>query len=82
MNLRVVTADMDVFAPEGRFDRIISIEMFEQVMNWRKLMTRVRSWLAPEGRSFMHIVAHRSGSMCSTGPIARTGSRSMSSRAG
>jgi cyclopropane-fatty-acyl-phospholipid synthase len=62
MNLRVVTADMNVFAPEGRFDRIISIEMFEQVMNWRKLMTRVRSWLAPEGRFFMHIVAHRSGS--------------------
>ncbi|SEN92129.1 cyclopropane-fatty-acyl-phospholipid synthase family protein [Bradyrhizobium sp. OK095] len=62
LNLRVVTADMNVFAPEGQFDRIISIEMFEQMMNWRKLLTRVRSWLAPEGRFFMHIVTHRSGS--------------------
>ena len=62
LNLRVITADMNVYAPEGQFDRIVSIEMFEQIMNWRKLMTRVRSWLAPEGRFFMHIVTHRSGS--------------------
>jgi hypothetical protein len=31
------------------------IEMFEHMMNWRELMTRVRSWLAPHGRFFMHI---------------------------
>ncbi|OAF19033.1 SAM-dependent methyltransferase [Bradyrhizobium neotropicale] len=61
-NLRVVTADMNVFAPEGQFDRIVSVEMFEHMMNWRKLMTRLRSWLTPEGRFFMHIVTHRSGS--------------------
>jgi cyclopropane-fatty-acyl-phospholipid synthase len=61
-NLHVVTADMNVYAPEGQFDRIVSIEMFEHMTNWRKLMSRVRSWLAPEGRFFMHIVTHRSGS--------------------
>jgi cyclopropane-fatty-acyl-phospholipid synthase len=61
-NLRVVTADMNVYAPEGQFDRIVSVEMFEHMTNWRKLMSRVRSWLAPEGRFFMHVVAHRSGS--------------------
>jgi cyclopropane-fatty-acyl-phospholipid synthase len=62
LNLRVVTSDMNVFAPEGQFDRIVSIEMFEHMMNWRKLMTRVRAWLAPEGRFFMHIFTHRAGS--------------------
>ncbi|QQN65232.1 class I SAM-dependent methyltransferase [Bradyrhizobium diazoefficiens] len=62
LNLRVVIADMNVFAPEGQFDRIVSIEMFEHIMNWRKLMTRVRSWLAPEGRFFVHIFTHRAGS--------------------
>ncbi len=62
LNLRVVTADMNVFAPGGQFDRIVSVEMFEQVGNWRKLMTRARSWLAPEGRFFMHVVTHRTGS--------------------
>ncbi|MCA1468095.1 cyclopropane-fatty-acyl-phospholipid synthase [Bradyrhizobium yuanmingense] len=62
LNLRVVRADMNVFAPDGQFDRIVSVEMFERMSNWRKLMTRVRSWLAPEGRFFMHVVTHRSGS--------------------
>ncbi|MDX3967089.1 MAG: cyclopropane-fatty-acyl-phospholipid synthase family protein [Bradyrhizobium sp.] len=62
LNLRAVTADMNVFAPEGQFDRIVSVEMFGQMTNWRKLMTRVRSWLASEGRFFMHVVTHRSAS--------------------
>jgi len=61
-NLHVITADMNVFAPERQVDRIVSVEMFEHMMNWRELMTRVRSWLAPNGRFFMHIFTHRSGS--------------------
>jgi cyclopropane-fatty-acyl-phospholipid synthase len=60
-NLRVVTVDMNVFDPERHFDRIVSVEMFEHIMNWRELMTRVKSWLAPDGRFFMHIFTHRSG---------------------
>jgi cyclopropane-fatty-acyl-phospholipid synthase len=61
-NLRVVTSDMNVFDPERQFDRIVSVEMFEHMMNWRELMTRMRSWLRPDGRFFMHIFTHRSGS--------------------
>jgi cyclopropane-fatty-acyl-phospholipid synthase len=61
MNLKVVTQDMNVFEPDGTFDRIVSVEMFEHMMNWRELMTRVRSWLKPDGRFFMHIFTHRSG---------------------
>src|SRR6478736_2641345 len=34
-NLRVVTADMNVFDPQAKFDRIVSVEMFEHMMNWR-----------------------------------------------
>lgn len=62
LNLRVVAADMNVFAPNGQFDRIVSVETFERVMNWRKLLTRLRSWLAPDGRFFMHVATHRTGS--------------------
>jgi cyclopropane-fatty-acyl-phospholipid synthase len=61
-NLRVITADMNVFDPAAQFDRIVSVEMFEHMMNWRLLLSRVRSWLAPDGRFFMHIFTHRSGS--------------------
>jgi cyclopropane-fatty-acyl-phospholipid synthase len=60
-NLRVITADMNVFDPQQRFERIVSVEMFEHMMNWRELLTRVRSWLAPDGRFFMHIFTHRAG---------------------
>ncbi|HEX7792381.1 MAG TPA: cyclopropane-fatty-acyl-phospholipid synthase family protein [Afipia sp.] len=60
-NLRVVTCDMNVFDPKQTFDRIVSVEMFEHMMNWRELMTRVGSWLKPDGLFFMHIFTHRSG---------------------
>jgi cyclopropane-fatty-acyl-phospholipid synthase len=60
-NLAVITQDMNVFDPERQFDRIVSVEMFEHMMNWRELMTRVKSWLKPDGRFFMHIFTHRAG---------------------
>jgi cyclopropane-fatty-acyl-phospholipid synthase len=60
-NLRVVTCDMNVFDPKRTFDRIVSVEMFEHMMNWRELMMRVRTWLNPDGQFFMHIFTHRSG---------------------
>src|SRR6187399_1269241 len=61
-NLHVITCDMNVFDPEKKFDRIVSVEMFEHMMNWHGLMIRVRSWLKPGGRFFMHIFTHRTGS--------------------
>ncbi|MGA7070600.1 SAM-dependent methyltransferase [Bradyrhizobium sp.] len=60
-NLSVITADMNGFDPERQFDRIVSVEMFEHMMNWRELLGRVRSWLADDGRFFMHIFTHRTG---------------------
>jgi cyclopropane-fatty-acyl-phospholipid synthase len=60
-NLRVITSDMNTFDANEQFDRIVSVEMFEHMMNWRELLTRVRSWLKPDGRFFMHIFTHRSG---------------------
>ena len=61
-NLRVITSDMNVFTPDAQYDRIVSVEMFEHMMNWRELMSRVRSWLKPDGRFFLHIFTHRAGS--------------------
>ncbi|MFZ5739028.1 MAG: SAM-dependent methyltransferase [Pseudomonadota bacterium] len=61
MNLRIVTSDMNVFEPHETFDRVVSVEMFEHMMNWRKLMTWIRGWLKPGGLFFMHIFSHRRG---------------------
>ncbi len=59
-NIDVITADMNVFATERRFDRIVSVEMFEHMRNWRMLFGRVRDWLLPGGRFLMHVFCHRS----------------------
>jgi cyclopropane-fatty-acyl-phospholipid synthase len=58
-NLRVITADMNAFAIEQQFDRIVSLEMFEHMRNWRELLGRVHGWLKPGGRFFMHVFCHR-----------------------
>jgi cyclopropane-fatty-acyl-phospholipid synthase len=55
----VVTADMNVFAPTARFDRICSIEMFEHMRNYERLLERIAGWLTPDGRCFVHIFCHR-----------------------
>jgi cyclopropane-fatty-acyl-phospholipid synthase len=59
-NLSVITADMNAFATGRRFDRVVSVEMFEHMTNWRALLTRVHGWLEPDGRLFVHVFAHRS----------------------
>lgn len=58
-NLTVVTADMNSFEPDGTFDRVVSIEMFEHMRNYGRLLSRIRSWLRPHGRLFVHIFCHR-----------------------
>jgi cyclopropane-fatty-acyl-phospholipid synthase len=61
-NLSVITADMNEFVPQGEFDRIVSVEMFEHMINWRPLLTRMRAALGPDGFLFLHIFTHKSGS--------------------
>ena len=67
-NLEIVTCDMNEFDPRDvassrmplrGFDRIVSIEMFEHMRNWGKLLGRVRSWLHDDGRFFAHVFAHQ-----------------------
>lgn len=58
-NLRVITDDMNTFAIGKTFDRIVSVEMFEHMRNWAELFRRIRLWLNPGGRFFMHVFCHR-----------------------
>jgi cyclopropane-fatty-acyl-phospholipid synthase len=59
-NIHLITADMNDFATEQKFDRVVSVEMFEHMANWRGLLTRVRGWLAPEAKLFLHVFSHAS----------------------
>ncbi len=58
-NVEVVSADMNAFEPAGRFDRVVSVEMFEHMRNWERLLARIASWLKPDGKLFVHIFTHQ-----------------------
>lgn len=57
-NLQVVTCDINDFQPDGDFDRVVSVEMFEHVRNHRQLLRRIGDWLKPGGKLFAHIFTH------------------------
>jgi cyclopropane-fatty-acyl-phospholipid synthase len=58
LNLSVVTSDMNIFEPAERFDRVVSVEMFEHMANWETLLAQVRTWLRADGRLFLHVFSH------------------------
>jgi cyclopropane-fatty-acyl-phospholipid synthase len=58
-NVRVLTADVNQLEFEERFDRVVSVEMFEHVRNYALLLQRIAGWLNDDGRLFVHIFCHR-----------------------
>ena len=59
-NLRIITCDMNRFDIEaGGFDRVVSIEMFEHMKNYQRLLANVARWLRPGGQLFVHIFTHK-----------------------
>jgi cyclopropane-fatty-acyl-phospholipid synthase len=58
-NVEVVTADINELVLERRFDRIVSIEMFEHMRNYEALMARVAGMLEGDGFLFVHLFCHR-----------------------
>ncbi len=71
-NVQVVTCDANRLEPptefggelgmgecRGRFDRVVSVEMFEHMKNYERLLAGIARWLKPEGRLFVHIFTHR-----------------------
>ncbi|GMH55900.1 hypothetical protein TrRE_jg9004 [Triparma retinervis] len=63
-NLEVLTGNINDFElPEGvgKFDRVISIEMFEHMKNYSLLLSKIsRDFLLPSGYLFVHIFVHSS----------------------
>ena len=58
-NVEAITADAAEFDTAYRFDRVLSIEMFEHMKNYDQLLARIASWLKPKGMLFVHIFCHR-----------------------
>ncbi len=57
--LTVVTQDMNQLELDQRFDRIVSVEMFEHMRNYERLLANISSWLKPSGKLFVHIFCHK-----------------------
>ncbi|WP_132543085.1 SAM-dependent methyltransferase [Plasticicumulans lactativorans] len=69
-NVQVLTADINDFSLDRRFERVVSVEMFEHLRNHRALLERIGGWLAPGGKLFVHVFSHR----CYTYPFEDAGS--------
>lgn len=57
-NISTVNADINSYRAESRFDRIVSIEMFEHMRNYEELMDKLSNFLREEGKLFVHIFTH------------------------
>ena len=58
-NVRVITADIADYQHDAQVDRIVSVEMLEHVRNHEALFHRVRGWMRPDARMFVHVFSHR-----------------------
>jgi cyclopropane-fatty-acyl-phospholipid synthase len=58
-NLSVLTADANALELDGRFDRVVSIEMFEHMRNYELLLATIAGLLEPNGLLFVHLFCHR-----------------------
>ena len=58
-NLRVITADINSFEIPEKFDRIVSVEMFEHLRNYKKLFALLAGMLKDDGLMFVHVFVHR-----------------------
>ncbi|WP_372365288.1 cyclopropane-fatty-acyl-phospholipid synthase family protein [Candidatus Uabimicrobium sp. HlEnr_7] len=57
-NVNVITADVTHFETEQKFERVVSVEMFEHIRNYEQLLGKINNWLADDGKLFVHIFAH------------------------
>jgi cyclopropane-fatty-acyl-phospholipid synthase len=58
-NIQAITADVVDFETGRQFDRVLSVEMFEHMKNYERLLARIAAWLKPGGLLFVHIFSHR-----------------------
>lgn len=58
-NVEVITADANHFDIDRKFDRVVSVEMFEHLRNYETIFERISNWLRADGRLFIHIFCHK-----------------------
>jgi cyclopropane-fatty-acyl-phospholipid synthase len=59
-NVEIAVSDANRYDPGRDVDRVLSIEMFEHMRNWKELLRRISGRLKPDGKAFVHHYSHRS----------------------
>lgn len=59
-NINVITCDINEFdITDANFDRVVSVEMFEHMRNYKMLLGKIKGWLKDDGKLFVHIFVHK-----------------------
>jgi cyclopropane-fatty-acyl-phospholipid synthase len=58
-NVITLTEDVNNLQLNEKYDRVVSIEMFEHVRNYQHLLEKISSWLCPQGKLFIHHFCHQ-----------------------
>ena len=59
LNIEAIRMDVNNLKLDNQFDRIISIEMFEHLRNYKLILNSLNELLKPDGRLFIHIFCHK-----------------------
>lgn len=58
-NVNIIVADISKFEMESSFDRVISIEMFEHMKNYKALLKKLTMWMKEDSLLFVHHFCHK-----------------------
>ena len=58
-NLHPEVQDVNSLSLMEKFDRVVSIEMFEHMRNYKALLQKIKHLLKPDGLLFIHIFCHK-----------------------
>ena len=58
-NIKAIKMDVNNLDLDNHFDRIVSIEMFEHLRNYKSILKSLNKLLKPDGRLFIHIFCHK-----------------------
>lgn len=58
-NVKIIAADISKFEMEASYDRIISIEMFEHMKNYKELLKKISTWMKQDGLLFVQHCCHK-----------------------
>lgn len=58
-NVNIIVADISTFEMEAEYDRIISIEMFEHMKNYKDLLKKISGWMKQDSLLFVHHFCHK-----------------------